>query len=337
MGVRMRLLLSASLAGALGLASQAAFGWGSDGHKMIGELGVKTLPADLPDFLHTPDAIQETGYLSPEPDRERNAGKTRDAEQDPGHFVDGMDDGTVLGGPALKSLPATREDYDTALRVVGATQYKAGYLPYSIVDGYELLVKDFSMWRVFAIGEKRGSTAALRDWFKQNRVLREQIILHDIGIWSHFVGDGSQPLHTTVHFNGWGNYPNPEGFTQAHIHWPTESAYIHNNVTEADVEQAMPAVRDCACTIEVRTSAYLVATESQVVPMYQLEKAGAFAKPTPEGKAFLTKQIALGAAELRDMIVDAWKASDAGTVGYPGVKVSDIEAGTVDPVKALQE
>jgi len=69
MGVRMRLLLSASLAGALGLASQAAFGWGSDGHKMIGELGVKTLPADLPDFLHTPDAIQETGYLSPEPDR----------------------------------------------------------------------------------------------------------------------------------------------------------------------------------------------------------------------------------------------------------------------------
>jgi len=334
---RTRLLLSVALAGALGLGSQSAYGWGADGHKMIGDLGVKSLPREVPYFLRMKRAVREAGYLAPEPDRERNAGKTRDAEHDPGHFVDVSDDATILGGPALNALPQTREEYDTALRAVGSTQYKAGYLPYEIVDGYQLLVKDFAYWRVFVVGEKRAHTKAQRKSYKQHRIDREWLILHNIGMWAHFVGDGSQPLHASVHYNGWGEFPNPENFTQAHIHWPFESAYVRANVSEAAVKAAMPAYRDCSCGIEARTSAYLAATASQAVPLYRLEKAGAFAQPTPEGKAFATKQVALGAAELRDMIVDAWHASDSGLVGYPGVKASDIESGAADLTRALQE
>jgi hypothetical protein len=71
------------------------------------------------------------------------------------------------------------------------------------------------------------------------------------------------------------------------------------------------------------------------VPFYRLEKAGAFKTPTPDGKAFTVGQLALGAAELRDMIVDAWHESDEQSVGYPPVKVSDVEAGKADPYEAL--
>jgi hypothetical protein len=28
-----------------------------------------------------------------------------------------------------------------------------------------------------------------------------------LGIWSHYGGDASQPLHVSIHYNGWGDYP----------------------------------------------------------------------------------------------------------------------------------
>ena len=333
MGEPARLLLSISLAAAL--SAPAAYAWGPDGHRMIGELAVRSLPAELPAFLRTAEAAREVGYLSPEADRERGAGESFDAEHSPGHFIDVSDDLTILGGPALKSLPATREEYDTALRAAGSDQYKAGTLPYSIVDGFQLLSKDLAYWRVDLVGEKLAKTAAERAWYAADRAERESITLHDLGVWSHFVGDGSMPLHASVHYNGWGDFPNPEGFTQEHVHVPWENQYVHENIAEADVAAAMPAYRDCGCAIAARTADYLTADQTQAVPFYRLEKAGAFAKATPEGKAFTVERIALGAAELRDMIVDAWRNSEKQSVGYPPVAVSDVEAGKADPYAAL--
>jgi len=143
------------------------------------------------------------------------------------------------------------------------------------------------------------------------------------------------PMHVSVHYNGWGRYPNPEGFTQAKIHTPFESTYVHANITDKDVVPLLAPYRDCRCTIAKRTADYLIADLAEVVPFYRLEKAGAFAKPTPEGKTFAAKRLAAGAAELRDMIVDAWHASDSLGVGYPEKKVSDIEAGKLDPYEEL--
>ena len=331
--MHIRLLLSSVCI--LGLVS-AAHAWGPDGHRMIGTLAVKALPADLPAFLRTPKAAEEAGYLGPEADRVRGAGEEFDAEHSPAHFVDVSDDFTILGGPPLKALPPTREQYDTALRAAGSNQYKAGYLPYSIVDGFQLLAKDLAYWRVDVAGAKFAKTAKARAWYAHDRIIRERIVLHDLGVWSHYVADGSMPLHATLHFSGWGEFPNPEGFTQAKIHVPVENQYVHDNIADLDVAALMPAPRDCGCAIAVRTADYLLADQAEVVPFYRLEKAGAFAKPTPEGKAFMTKRLAAGAAELRDMIVDAWRLSATMSVGYPGMKVSDIEAGKADPLENLR-
>ena len=40
----------------------------------------------------------------------------------------------------------------------------------------------------------------------------EQAILFYAGWLGHYVGDGSQPLHTTIQYNGWVG-PNPHGYT----------------------------------------------------------------------------------------------------------------------------
>ncbi len=326
-----------AVASALALIPAQAFGWGATGHRIIGVLAIKNLPPDLPDFLKSDAAIWEIGELAREPDRWRGSGETHDAERDPGHFVDVSDDGTILGGPKLAALPTTRVDYDTALRAVGVTQYKAGYLPYSIVDGFEQLKTDLAYWRVDVAGAKFAKSDDARVWFEKDRALREALAIRDLGVWAHFVGDGSQPMHASVHYDGWGDFPNPQGFSSRkgiHIHF--EGAFVRTNVTESDVAQAMKPYADCACSIAARTATYLTATNSFVVPFYTLEKAGAFESATPDGKAFAAARVAAGADELRDMIVDAWHASADAKIGYPQVAVKDVEAGTVDALGSLQ-
>ena len=137
--------LTAAACALLSLAAASrALAWGATGHRLIGQAAAAALPPELPAFLHTPRAIEDLGELAREPDRWKGSGKTHDSARDPGHFVDIDDNGKVLGGPALDALPATRADYDAALRAVGSDSYRAGYLPYSIIDGWQQLAKDFA-------------------------------------------------------------------------------------------------------------------------------------------------------------------------------------------------
>lgn len=315
--------------------SSSAWGWGSDGHRLVANVGMQALPEEVPAFLRTPAAIEEVTYLGPEADRQKGSGKSFDDEHSPGHYADVGDDLTI-GGIALKALPVTREKYDEKLNLIQTNQYKQGYLPYSIQQGFELLSRDFALWRVAVWGEKNGKTPEQRAFYAKERAMREKITLHDLGYWTHFIGDGSQPLHTTVHFNGWGNYPNPEGFSVSKsLHSQFESGYVHGNITEKDVAAVLPAYRNCQCAVAARTAEYLAASQAEVVPLYRLEKQLGFGKKSVEGNAFVTKELARGAAELRDMVIDAWHHSAEMSVGYPEKKVADIEAGKVDPYESL--
>ncbi|MCW5761531.1 MAG: S1/P1 Nuclease, partial [Phenylobacterium sp.] len=73
----------------------------------------------------------------------------------------------------------------------------------------------------------------------------------------------------------------------------------------------------------------------EVVPLYEMEKAGGMAPGDPRGPAFAAGRLAAGASELRDVIVEAWRASGARQVGWKPVAVKDVLAGKVDPYPAL--
>jgi hypothetical protein len=296
---------------------------------------VLALPGDLPAFLRTPQAARDIGEFSREPDRSKGAGKVHDSDRDPGHFLDLGDDGKVFGGPALDALPATRADYDAALRAVGQDSWKAGYLAYSIVDRYQQLAKDFAFWRVLQAAEANPAWKAHRAFFTADRQRREAQILETAGQLSHFVGDGSQPLHVTIHFNGWGDFPNPDGYSNARLHGPFESDLVQANVTRAMVQPKLAPPKPVAGPIERHTADYLAATGRLVIPFYQMEKAGGLAPGDPRGVALATQQIAVGASELRDLIADAWRVSATQTVGWKPVAVADVLAGKVDPYPAL--
>ena len=337
-----RLALAGVTAAGLALAASQAWSWGATGHRLIGQAAALALPVDAPAFLRTPAAVQQLGELDREPDRSKGGGKPHDPDLDPGHFIDLTDDGHVLteAGPSIDALPADRSAFSEAEVKAGVGIGKAGWLPYSIEDGYEQLVRDFALWRVDAALAKNPKVpAAQRAWYVTDRALREQLTIRDLGYWGHFVGDASQPMHVSIHYNGWGkDYPNPNGYTLDPVHGPFEGDFVSAHVKLADVQAAMArAPAACTGTLQACTAGYLRATLATVEPFYKLWGAGAFTTVGDErGKAFAVERVAAGAAQLRDLTVRAWRESADAEVSYkPAYKVHDIEGGLVIPFNVM--
>jgi hypothetical protein len=310
------------------LAPGAAFGWGATGHEFASGVGAEILPEEIPAFVRQPAVIAEIAVLGRELDRSKGTGDPHDRERDPGHFVNLDDSQRVVGVLTLDMLPPTREAYDTILRTRNFTQYSAGYLPYSIVDGWQQLAKDFAYWRAASVGARTAVDPAERAWFDTDRQRREKLVIRDLGDWSHYVGDASQPMHVSMHFDGWGPFDNPRGFsTKRGLHAQFEGAFVKSNVKRDAVKAATVPYRACTCSIWDRMRSLLLTSQAQVVPLYELEQKGAFVDGNPAGIAFATARLADSASVLRDMIVDAWRASEDMTVGYPVIPLRDIESG----------
>jgi hypothetical protein len=319
------------------VAPTMAFAWGASGHRMIGELAIQSLPPELPAFLRKAEAARQVAEVAREPDRAKGASEPYDSDANAAHHVNVGDDLKIARGPSLSALPANREAYDAALRALGTNQYRAGYLPYAIIDSWQQVVMDFAYWRADVAGARYAKTPAERSWFLQDQWIREGLTIRDLGYLAHFVGDGSQPLHISVHSDGWGNYPNPQNFSATRGFRALLDRTITRGPMEAkDVAAHVAPYRNCRCSIQQRTSGYLSASQREVIALFQLEKAGGFAARPDDGKVFVSKRLAAGAAELRDMITDAWRRSADVSVGTPAIPVRDIESGATNAFTALR-
>ncbi len=335
-------MLRKSIAGLFALifaCTEPAFAWGSKGHEIIGQLAGSSLPSTLPAFMRTMPAQYEIMYLGPELDRLKGSGTAWDAENDPGHYIDLDDNGMVAGVVSLGKLPASREDYDTALRAAGTDQYRQGYSPYAIIEGWEQLRYDFAYWRVDNYRASHASSSGARAEAATNRAIDQALILRDAGVWGHFVEDACQPLHVTIHFNGWGNYPNPNGYTNArNTHSFFESTFVDRYISPGAVKQLMvPSMMmapDKLLTqdqIATLIAGYIQGSLQSVGPLYDIEKAGGFTNGSPAAVKFTATQLARGVEELRDLITLAWYDSLNAQVGYPYQSVRDILKGAPPP------
>lgn len=133
----------------------------------------------------------------------------------------------------------------------------------------------------------------------------------------------------TVHYNGRGNYPNPEGYTTKKVHAYFEGEFVTRNLSRSAVAAEVGPYQPCGCSIEKKSKDLLLASLAQVGALYALEKEGGFRRGDQRGVAFATTRLAAGAAAVRDMIVMAWEESAEAAVGYPMVNVRDIESGAV--------
>ncbi len=280
---------AAGLVVLIGAQPKAAFAWGNEGHRMINRLAASTLPASVPGFLRSDAAVAEIEYLGPEPDRWRSRAEPElSAAQAPEHFID------LEPADALGPLPRNRLDFEAKVFAAGQRPEKIGLQPWEATEVWERLKA--------ALREYRVLTAAGKDTKEV-----EAAAIFYAGWLGHYAGDASQPLHTTIQYNGWTG-PNPNGYTTSHeIHWEFEGPFVAANEHESDVRPKMTEPKVIEGDMFDNYVKYLRQTNTFVEKVYQLEKAGGFVGAgTAESREFTAARLAAGASMLRDMILTAW-------------------------------
>jgi TonB family protein len=279
------------------LAVPSSFGWGSKGHT----------------------------YLGPEPDRWRSRAEPElNAAQAPDHFID------IEYADLIGPLPRQRYQYIAALyayiaahpdRAADLQPEKVGFQPYVTSEVWERLKS--------AMRDYRTLSAAHQDTKPV-----EAAILFYAGWLGHYVGDGSQPLHVTIQYNGWVG-PNPNGYTTDHkIHSQFETAFVDAAINVSDVQPLLAPLHPINDEWDDYL-AYLRHTGSLTERVYQLDKQHGFdAEGTPESKQFTAERLAAGASMLRDLYVAAWIKSAEPVPDWHDQHTQPAAASGSDPAAA---
>ena len=296
-----------ALFGAILVAAGAPLPWGEHGHLISGRAAAVDLPGEMPGFFRTASA--QLSYLNPEPDRWReNALPEMNEAFRYDHYVD-MENLTPerIGSEDLSAaaLGATdRFRYLEALfeSELGVPVRDGGLLHLRMAEIYQRLVTEFRMWRAAPGDRERG-------WI-------EARIINDAGILGHYVTDGAQPHHTTIHFNGWASTePNPGGYTDARdIHSRFESGFVNAHISFEDVLPRVSSQPRQLGDLREEIWAYLTKSNAQVKRLYQLERDVGFnieGPPDPEAKEFVVTRLVAGVEMLRAMWWSAWLESAA--------------------------
>ena len=167
-------------------------------------------------------------------------------------------------------------------------------MAYAAVEGYERMLTGMRRYR------------DMKTKGEDTRFV-ELEIAYAMGWTGHYTGDGAQPLHDTVHHDGWQG-DNPKGYTtNPRVHGLFETQFVDAMKLEGgDFQPKVGAARVLADPFAA-ILAHLDEAGSHTEQVYQLEKSGALADPAnAEARALVIQQTARGAALLRDLAHTAW-------------------------------
>ncbi|HET9423953.1 MAG TPA: hypothetical protein VFO55_01170 [Gemmatimonadaceae bacterium] len=270
--------------------------WGEPGHRIIGDVAAAALPDQMPQFFRA--ARAQLAYLNPEPDRWRDrAESTLDPALNDAQSIEHYIDFELVPGSALNAR--SRYAFADSLHAHGVKTAAPGYLPYRILELTQSLRVQFRLWRA-----EKDSTV---------RRMIEQRIINDAGILGHYVGDGSNPHHTTVNHDRWVSTENPKGFTTvAGFHSRFESRYVQANITAADVTPLV--ARDARVIAPVRDEvwSYLRTSFGNLDRLYSLDQVEPFGPATrgADHRRFTSERLAAAATMLRDLWWTAYVTSE---------------------------
>lgn len=313
------------------VAQAVAMAWDYEGHRLVNQLALLSLPKDFPNFVRTPKAQERIAFLSGEPDRWRNSSDLPFKHaSSPDHYIDLeelSDHGLAVSALShfryefTAQLAAGRAAHSPALPTLDAgkdptrTRALIGFLPWAITECYGKLKSAFSYLRVF---EELGSPEEIEN--------AQQNVLYLMGVMGHFVGDASQPLHTTRHFNGWTG-ANPNGYTtNKTFHAWIDGGYFHKtglfHASELQ-DRLRPAQLVGAGKADSRPDdlfpdvlGFILEQHRLVEPLYQLEKEGKLSgegNSGMEGRPFLRAQLISAGQMLGDLWYSAWKQAPPDT------------------------
>ncbi len=283
-------------------------GWGDVGHSTIYRVADENIPSDMPQFLKA--ASNHIGWLGPEPDRWRsNMEKPLSAAQAPDHFInfEYLD--------WLRPLPPGRYEFIHAIYEYRAQHPQAGipqperigFQPYITIEVFDRLKVAFREYR-HALAQGHTTADA------------EANAIFYAGWLGHYVGDGSNPMHTSIQYNGWVG-PNPRHYTTAHdVHSKMETAFVNANPEVTHIADLMRAPKHLDRPFEDYV-AYLRESQSKIERAYALEKAGGFdGKGTVESREFIRQQLGRASQMLLNLWYTAWLDSAMEPESWHGEK-----------------
>lgn len=287
------------------MQSEAAVAWGNEGHTAINRVAAEKIPATMPRFLRR--AVAEIAYLGPEPDRWRSASEfALKNSQESDHFMD------LERVSWLDPLPSGRYEFYRKLyeKRASTTDHPDDYLPEHVGLQPYITMEVFGRLKA-AFREYRQRVAS-----HQPTQAVQQAIIFYAGWLGHYVADGSQPLHTTIQYNGWVG-ANPNGYTTQHgIHAQFETAYVAANITTKDFAGLVGSPERLEDPF-ARYVAYLRQSNGLVEDLYAFEKAGGFAgKGSPAAFDFTTHRLAAGSQMLLSLWYTAWLESATPVPGH---------------------
>lgn len=292
-----------------------SWAWGRKGHEIVPTEAALALPDTMPAFF-TKNADRLTA-LGSQPDRWRfKELKHLAGANIPDHYMN-------WEPVKEKELPTDRYAYarmiqDSDLeRGDSGPQYN-GTLPYRMAELFEGLVAEFALYRMELERTPDGGANALLRQLEENAI-------YTAGILSHYVADATQPLHASVHHDGWDEKfePNPGGFrTKPGVHREFEVFLVNEAVTQEEVRRRIPPAQVFEGD-PLQLGVELVKESNGLVKgLYKLESEGKLNpwKPHPEGVELATNRLARGAQLLRDLWYSAWVRSEAIAKGSSGVQ-----------------
>jgi hypothetical protein len=290
------------------MQNDAAVAWGNEGHTAINRVAAEKIPATMPRFLRR--AVVEIAYLGPEPDRWRSPSEfALKNAQEPDHFID------LERVSWLDPLPQGRYEFYRKLyekrAATPSADHPDDYLPEHVGLQPYITMEVYGRLKA-AFREYRQRLAA----HQPTEAVQRAIVFY-AGWLGHYVGDGSQPLHTTIQYNGWVG-PNPHGYTTEHkIHAQFETVYVAANITAKDFAGLVKAPERLDDPF-ARYLAYLRQSNTLVENVYALEKAGGFTgKGSPAAFDFTTHRLAAASQMLLDLWYTAWLESAVPVPEHP--------------------
>jgi hypothetical protein len=281
------IMLAAALAAPL-LFSTPAAAWGEEGHRYINRVAAEHIPDDVPPFLKA--ASQRLTFLGPEPDRWRDSKelfKALGEVNGPDHFID------IDNAAEFATLPNDRYQYAEWLRAHGKDPKDIGFLPYAILEGYQKVQVLFRIWR-------DPQHAAEREQIEQN-------IIYYAGVLGHYVADGSQPLHATIHYNGWSTSANPDNFTREPLHGRFESDYVRAQIKPEDFTALVKTAQRLNDPFAEIVN-YLLESNRLAPQLYRMDKTARWDanNRNADSKKFVTERLAAASQMLVNLWYTAW-------------------------------
>ena len=305
--------------------------WDYEGHRVVNQLALASLPTNFPAFVREPAAVERIAFLAGEMDRWRNTPDLPLKHYSfPDHYMDVEELKDYGLNPEL--LPVFRYDFVAQLALIRKahpekfpepepssnldhTHGLVGFLPWAMAESVGKLKSGFSYLKAF---EKAGTAEEVAN--------AQANIIYVMGVMGHLVADASQPLHTTIHHHGWVG-DNPQQYTtNRRIHSWIDGGYFNKtgganlNALKSRLRTAqMPSINGRPAKPEETFQVamlFLLEQHQLVEHLYRLDKEGKLTgegEKGLEGKPFLEGQLLKSGQLLGDFWYAAWREAPPDT------------------------